>query len=269
MTLSEQIIAAIRARNAAGETYECMAGITGVSRAYIHQIANNRSDPLKLSLEKFFALFPSAQIYLDGAASAAPVSGDSLRHERELLELERAELAAQRRELEEARKNIELEKEIFELKKNAAALPPVLHHTEPAAPYVSSVTTFRVVTKYDLIPSHTQNTHPHPSLRIPSSRRGDVWQITQAHFIPPRPYSFESHWGCHFLCHFTRKRTKQDASVCIRCLANMSGRHKKATERRGVDARRQCSGRRKEEENTGQGGPWIRIAAGGTSFRWI
>lgn len=94
---------------------------TGVSGSYIHRIATRQSDPLKLSLEKFFALFPSAQISLAGSAQAAPVSGDSLRHERELLELERAELAAQRRELDEARKNIELEKEIFELKKNAAA----------------------------------------------------------------------------------------------------------------------------------------------------
>lgn len=67
MDLSEQIIEAIRARNTAGETYECMAHITGVSRAYIHQIANHRSDPLKLSLEKFIALFPRALILLNPA----------------------------------------------------------------------------------------------------------------------------------------------------------------------------------------------------------
>lgn len=67
MDLSEQIIEAIRARNTAGETYERMAHITGVSRAYIHQIANHRSDPLKLSLEKFIALFPRALILLNPA----------------------------------------------------------------------------------------------------------------------------------------------------------------------------------------------------------
>ena len=65
MNLSDQIIAALRARNVAGETYDRMEKTTGVSGSYIHQIVNHRSDPLKLSLEKFLALFPSAQILLD------------------------------------------------------------------------------------------------------------------------------------------------------------------------------------------------------------
>lgn len=133
--LSEKIVEALRARNVSGETYSQMEKMSGVSGSYIHSLANHQCAPLKLSLEKFFALFPSAQISLNGSAQAAPVSGDSLRHERELLELERAELAAQRRELEEARKNIELEKEIFELKKNAAATPRAPHAAEPVAPY--------------------------------------------------------------------------------------------------------------------------------------
>ena len=64
MSLSEEIISALRERNASGDTFEHMANISGVSRAYIHQIANHRSDPLKMSLEKFLALFPSAQIEL-------------------------------------------------------------------------------------------------------------------------------------------------------------------------------------------------------------
>ena len=64
MGLSEEIISALRDRNASGDTFEHMANVSGVSRAYIHQIANHRSDPLKMSLEKFLSLFPSAQIEL-------------------------------------------------------------------------------------------------------------------------------------------------------------------------------------------------------------
>lgn len=81
MNLSEEIIAALRGRNASGDTFERMANISGVSRAYIHQIANYRSDPLKMSLEKFLALFPSARIELaparvpdDPAADVVPKS---------------------------------------------------------------------------------------------------------------------------------------------------------------------------------------------------
>lgn len=87
MNLSEQIIAAIRARNAAGETYDRMEKISGVSGSYIHQLANYRSDPLKLSLEKFFALFPSAQISLSGAATFAGVPPVDMVPRSELLDL--------------------------------------------------------------------------------------------------------------------------------------------------------------------------------------
>lgn len=82
MSLSEEIISALRERNASGDTFEHMANISGVSRAYIHQIANHRSDPLKMSLEKFLALFPSAQIELaparvpDDPAAAAAARSD-------------------------------------------------------------------------------------------------------------------------------------------------------------------------------------------------
>jgi len=82
MSLSEEIISALRERNASGDTFEHMANISGVSRAYIHQIANHRSDPLKMSLEKFLALFPSAQIELaparvpDNPAAAAAARSD-------------------------------------------------------------------------------------------------------------------------------------------------------------------------------------------------
>ena len=72
MDLSEQIVAAIRARNASGETYEEMAKASGVSGAQIHRLANHRASPLKMSLQTFLALFPSARIEL------APVCASSV-----------------------------------------------------------------------------------------------------------------------------------------------------------------------------------------------
>lgn len=118
-----------------GKTWQQIGEEHGLSFSYVRDLAQRRRRVEGITLETFFKLFPSAQISLAGSAQSAPVSSDSFRHERELLELERAELAAQRRELEEARKNIELEKEIFELKKNAAASLPRPHAAEPVAPY--------------------------------------------------------------------------------------------------------------------------------------
>lgn len=118
-----------------GKTWQQIGEEHGLSFSYVRDLAQRRRRVEGITLETFFKLFPSAQISLNGSAQSAPVSGDSLRHERELLEFERAELAAWRRELEEARKNIELEKEIFELKKNAAVSPRAPHAAEPVAPY--------------------------------------------------------------------------------------------------------------------------------------
>lgn len=131
----DEILAYLSGEYRKGKTYQQIADEHGLSFGYIRDLIHGRNKVERMSLETFFKLFPSAQISLNGSAQSAPVSGDSLRHERELLELERAELAAQRRELEEARKNIELEKEIFELKKNAAASPRAPHAAEPVAPY--------------------------------------------------------------------------------------------------------------------------------------
>lgn len=117
----DEILAYLSGEYRKGKTYQQIADEHGLSFGYIRDLIHGRNKVERMSLETFYKLFPSAQISLNGSARSAPVSSDSLRHERELLELERAELAAQRRELEEARKNIELEKEIFELKKNAAA----------------------------------------------------------------------------------------------------------------------------------------------------
>lgn len=76
MDLSDQIIEALRARNAAGETYEQMSSSCGLSGAHIHRLANHRAAPLKMSLATFLALFPRALIQLDPAAGPADSSGD-------------------------------------------------------------------------------------------------------------------------------------------------------------------------------------------------
>ncbi len=67
MDLSDQIIEALRARNAAGETYEQMSSSCGLSGAHIHRLANRRAAPLKMSLATFLALFPRALILLNPA----------------------------------------------------------------------------------------------------------------------------------------------------------------------------------------------------------
>ena len=98
--LSEKIVATLRARNIAGETYAQLEKSSGVSGSYIHGLANRQSDPLKMSLEKFLALFPSAQILLNPASMPAPVSETERSlfvRELELMRLERDSL---RRELD-------------------------------------------------------------------------------------------------------------------------------------------------------------------------
>lgn len=122
--LSEAIVAAIRARNASGESYDHMGQLCGLSHTHIHRLANRRALPSRLSLENFLALFPSAQISLTGAAASAPACcSDDL--ERVRMESERDRLAHERRELE-------LERRIFELEKQLAERPRVPHDGKPA-----------------------------------------------------------------------------------------------------------------------------------------
>ena len=93
MDLSEQIVAALRGRNAAGETYEEMAKLSGVSGAQIHRLANHRASPLRMSLETFLSLFPSARIEVAPArVPDDPAADPGLAHELELLKIERVVL---------------------------------------------------------------------------------------------------------------------------------------------------------------------------------
>ena len=130
MGLAEQIVAAIRARNASGETYKQMHLASGITQSYIHGVANHRYDPLKMSLQTFLALFPSAQISLTGAAASAPACcSDDL--ERVRMEAERDRLAHERRELELERRIFELEKQLAERPRVPRDEKPAPYHVEP------------------------------------------------------------------------------------------------------------------------------------------
>lgn len=136
MGLSEEIISALRDRNASGDTFEHMANVSGVSRAYIHQIANHRSDPLKMSLEKFLALFPYAKIELVAPVAPELVLGEPDRRAHDL-EIERRELDAERRELDAIRRELDAERRVLELERELRppAPPGVLISHDPHAPY--------------------------------------------------------------------------------------------------------------------------------------
>ena len=64
MGLSEEIVAAIRERYMAGATYAELSEQTGVSASYIRHILNGKRDPMKLSIDIIFRLFPTARIML-------------------------------------------------------------------------------------------------------------------------------------------------------------------------------------------------------------
>ena len=64
MGLSEEIVAAIRAKYIEGATYAELSAEAGVSAPYIRHILNGKRDPMKLSLDFFLRLFPSARIEL-------------------------------------------------------------------------------------------------------------------------------------------------------------------------------------------------------------
>lgn len=133
MDLAEQIVAALRARNRDGETYEQMEKASGVSGSYIHQLANRQSSPLNMSLKKLLALFPRAEIRLESAAAdASPSDMDRAR-----LESERSELEFRRRELDLERQVFELEKRIAELEQRPARSPLTMDGGA-AAPYRAS-----------------------------------------------------------------------------------------------------------------------------------
>ena len=71
MGLSEEIVAAIRAKYIEGATYAELSAEAGVSAPYIRHILNGKRDPMKLSLDFFLRLFPSARIELDPSVRGA------------------------------------------------------------------------------------------------------------------------------------------------------------------------------------------------------
>jgi hypothetical protein len=96
---------------------------------------------MKMSLDFFLRLFPSAQIELEPAAAGIGSDSPSAHSEldRRALELEarERELAAERRELDAIRRELAAERRVLELER--AARPPapagVLVAHDPLAPY--------------------------------------------------------------------------------------------------------------------------------------
>lgn len=134
MSLSEQIVAALRARNASGETYKSMHQSSGITQSYIHGIVNRKYDPLKMSLLTFVALFPRAAIYLDGADVASKAAAVDLSEY-----VPRSDYAALRDQYQDLRDRYQDLREQYIDLKERAAIPPVLHHAEPASPYHASM----------------------------------------------------------------------------------------------------------------------------------
>lgn len=87
MGLSEEIVAAIRERYMAGATYAELSEQTGVSASYIRHILNGKRDPMKLSIDIIFRLFPSAQILLNGDSSNVKTEEEKTLFTRELQQL--------------------------------------------------------------------------------------------------------------------------------------------------------------------------------------
>ena len=76
MGLSEDIIAAIRERYQAGATFAELGKESGVSLTYLRKLMLGERDPMKLSLDFFLRLFPSARIELAPACAPSVNAAD-------------------------------------------------------------------------------------------------------------------------------------------------------------------------------------------------
>jgi len=141
MGLSDDIVAALRKKYRAGATFAELAKSSGVSLTYLRSLTVGERDPMKMSLDFFLRLFPSAQIELEPAA--AGIGSDSSvalseldRRAAELDACER-ELAAERRELAAIRRELDAERRVLELEREVRppAPPGVAFSRDPHAPY--------------------------------------------------------------------------------------------------------------------------------------
>lgn len=98
MGLSEDIVAALREKYRSGSTFAELSKSSGVSLTYLRSLTVGERDPMKLSLDFFLRLFPSARIEVAPArVPEDPAAAPGLAHELELLRIERDSL---KRELE-------------------------------------------------------------------------------------------------------------------------------------------------------------------------
>ena len=128
MTFSERIVAALRERVQAGETYAQLSKKSGIAAPHINRLVNHQADPLKMSLLTFIALFPHALITLDGAtgesgAPAVDLSDYVPRSEYLDLREKYADLRDRYQDLRDECSNLK------------SAPPHSVRAAEPAAPY--------------------------------------------------------------------------------------------------------------------------------------
>lgn len=76
MGLSEDIVAALRERYQSGATFAELGKDAGVSLSYLHDLTIGKRDPMKLSLDFFLRLFPSARIELAPACAPSVYPAD-------------------------------------------------------------------------------------------------------------------------------------------------------------------------------------------------
>lgn len=124
MGLSEDIAGALREKYRSGATFAELAKSSGVSLTYLRALTVGERDPMKMSLDFFLRLFPSAQIELAPSISRS-FSSETERslfvRELELLRVERDSL---RRELETQKRLTDaLDARIKDLERTAAARP--------------------------------------------------------------------------------------------------------------------------------------------------
>ena len=131
MGLSDDIVAALREKYRAGATFAELAKSSGVSLTYLRSLTVGERDPMKMSLDFFLRLFPSAQIEL--APACVPDDPAASRD----LDLLRRELDAERRELDAIRRELDAERRLLELEREVRPPAPagVLVAHDPLAPY--------------------------------------------------------------------------------------------------------------------------------------
>ena len=124
MGLSEDIVAALLKRYRSGATFAEISKDSGVSLTHIRSLMVGKRDPMKLSLDFFLRLFPSARIELAPACAPSVNAADVV---------PRSEYQDLRDRYQDLRDRYQdLREELLQLK---SARPPYVRDERPVHPY--------------------------------------------------------------------------------------------------------------------------------------